>query len=196
MKISTKHLNDFLINKFFSLELHVGNHKTLWQPQTKAYLKGFRHKFCIIDPNLTFIYFRQGLKFILNLLVSKKKILFIGGPFGLEKEFSLLCSKYGHFNIDKEIQGFFTNYSNISSINSQNIPIINNRPALFFVFSPSKNTVFIKEALKLNIPIMGFINTDENPQYLDFPIPANIKSQKGSFFIYNLFFHLFKVQSR
>lgn len=194
MKNYTNHLNDFLINKFLSLGLHIGNTRTFWKPENKIFLKGVRYKFCILDPTFTFLYFRRAIKYLLKVVRSNKKILFLGAPFGLEREFSLLCSKSNHFLLEKDTQGFFTNYNSIYSLND-NLPKMNYSPSLIFVFSPSKNPLSIKEASKLNIPIMAFVSSDDNLLNIDFPIPANVKSQKGSFFLYNFFFHLFKIQS-
>jgi ribosomal protein S2 len=193
MKDSTKQLNNFLIQKFLSLGIHLGSKKTLWDPSTKVFLKGFRKNFCIIEPNLTFLYFRRAVIFLRELILSRKKILFLGTPIGLEKEFSQLCLKYNHFIVEKDIQGFFTNYNLIFQHNTKSIPKIKNRPALVFVFSPSENLISLKEILKLNFPIMGFVNSSDKALNLDFPIPGNINSQKGSFFLYNLFLHLFKL---
>lgn len=192
MKNNTTQLNHFLISKFLTYNLHIGGHKTIRVPEIKPYLEGYRNKFCIINPNITLLYFRRALKILIKVMTSKKKILFIGSPIGLEKEFAVLCRKQGHSLLVKEHQGFFTNFKKTLNTKDINFTKLEELPALIFFFSPTKNSEILKEALNLNIPLMGFVNTDEDIINLDFPIPANIKSQKGGFFVYNIFFHIFK----
>lgn len=192
MKNNTTQLNHFLISKFLTYNLHIGGHKTVRAPEIKPYLKGYRNNFCIYNPNVTLLYFRRALKVLIKIMTSKKKILFVGSPLGFEKEFVALCRKQGHFLMMKEHQGFFTNFRKPFNSKDVNFTKVEELPSLIFFFSPAKNSGVLKEALSLNIPLMGFVNTNEDINNLDFPIPANIKSQKGGFFVYNFFFHIFK----
>jgi small subunit ribosomal protein S2 len=54
-------------------------------------------------------------------------------------------------------------------------------PTCIFVIDPKKETACIREANKLSIPIVALIDTDANPEVVDYPIPGNddaIKSVK------------------
>ena len=46
-------------------------------------------------------------------------------------------------------------------------------PEILFVVDPKKEYNAIKEAQKLNIPVVGIVDTNCNPEVLDYPIPAN-----------------------
>ena len=46
-------------------------------------------------------------------------------------------------------------------------------PGLLFVVDPKKEYIAIKEAQKLNIPVVGIVDTNCNPEVLDYPIPGN-----------------------
>jgi len=46
-------------------------------------------------------------------------------------------------------------------------------PAAIFVVDAPKEDIAIAEARKLNIPVIGFADTNTNPDLLDYPIPAN-----------------------
>ena len=50
---------------------------------------------------------------------------------------------------------------------------MNKLPACVIVFDTKKETIAIKEARKLRIPIIGLVDTNSNPDELDYPIPAN-----------------------
>lgn len=181
-----ENVNKFFLEKFLAYNLHNGSSQMVWDPTTKPYLQGIRHRFCILNLLDTQLYLRQALRFLKKLMSKRKKILFIGSPCGLEKEFSLLCSKKGHYWIENWSYGSFTN-SESSSLK------LEDRPSLLFIFDLSVYQKAKEESLRLDIPIMAFVNSDESLKNVDYPIPANIKSWKGGLFVYNLFFHLFQI---
>lgn len=190
MKNHIRQLEFFFINKYITYGLHLGVSQTFWKPQIKPFLKGFRNSFCILNPELSVLYFRRSIKFLVKILLLKKKILFIGTPLGLEREFVSLCSRHNHYVLDKDINGFFTNYYNsLKSVNCNKLKFVD-YPSLIFVFSISKNSLLVEEAVKLDIPLMACLSSDDTLPNIDYPLPANVKSIKGSFFIYNLLFHL------
>ncbi len=46
-------------------------------------------------------------------------------------------------------------------------------PAALFVVDIKKEHIAVKEALKLNIPVFAIVDTNSNPELVDFPIPGN-----------------------
>ena len=46
-------------------------------------------------------------------------------------------------------------------------------PGVIFLVDPKKERIAILEAKKLNIPIVGLVDTNCNPEELDYPIPGN-----------------------
>ena len=46
-------------------------------------------------------------------------------------------------------------------------------PGVLFIVDPKKEYNAIKEAEKLNIPVVGIVDTNCNPEVLDYPIPGN-----------------------
>lgn len=194
MKNLQKGINRFVLQKFIVYGLHIGSLKSIWNPEFKPFLSGFRDNFCILNPNLTLLYLRCSIKILLKAHLSNKKILFIGAPIGLEKEFSILCSKNKHYFMEKAPYGFFTNYKNKIYPGFSKSIQITQRPDLLFLFNPSLDTMVFTELKALDIPIIGFVSSDDNYSLIDYPIPANIRSQKGGLFVYNLFYHLFSTK--
>jgi small subunit ribosomal protein S2 len=47
------------------------------------------------------------------------------------------------------------------------------QPDLLFVIDTPKESLAIKEAKKLNIPVVGIVDTNANPNEVDFPVPGN-----------------------
>lgn len=50
---------------------------------------------------------------------------------------------------------------------------MNKLPSCVIVFDTKKETIAIREARKLGIPIIGLVDTNSNPDELDYPVPAN-----------------------
>ena len=46
-------------------------------------------------------------------------------------------------------------------------------PGVLFVVDPKKERIAILEARKLNIPVVGLVDTNCNPEDVDYPIPGN-----------------------
>ena len=46
-------------------------------------------------------------------------------------------------------------------------------PGVIFLVDPKKEKIAILEAKKLDIPVIGLVDTNCNPEELDYPIPGN-----------------------
>ena len=46
-------------------------------------------------------------------------------------------------------------------------------PDLMFVVDPKKERIAVLEAKKLNIPVIGLVDTNCDPNEVDYPIPGN-----------------------
>lgn len=57
--------------------------------------------------------------------------------------------------------------------NLQGIVNMKKMPEAMFVVDAKKEEIAIKEAKKLSIPIVAILDTNANPDYIDYPIPAN-----------------------
>jgi len=60
---------------------------------------------------------------------------------------------------------------------------MNRPPAALFIVDVSKEHIAVREAQKLNIPIFGMVDTNSDPENIDFPIPANDDASKSISFI-------------
>ena len=67
--------------------------------------------------------------------------------------------------IKKELEKLQANLGGIKEMESI--------PDVLFIVDPKKEYNAIKEAQKLNIPVVGIVDTNCNPEVLDYPIPGN-----------------------
>src|SRR5690606_34667414 len=56
---------------------------------------------------------------------------------------------------------------------------LNRLPAALFIIDVKKEHIAVSEALKLNIPTFGMVDTNSDPSNIDFPIPANDDASKS-----------------
>jgi small subunit ribosomal protein S2 len=59
-------------------------------------------------------------------------------------------------------------------------------PDVIYVVDPKKEEIAVKEARKLNIPVIGLVDTNCDPDVVDFPVPGNDDALKSIKFISNL----------
>jgi small subunit ribosomal protein S2 len=52
-------------------------------------------------------------------------------------------------------------------------------PAAMFVVDVAKEYIAVREAKRLNIPVFGMVDTNSNPNDIDFPIPSNDDASKS-----------------
>jgi small subunit ribosomal protein S2 len=60
-------------------------------------------------------------------------------------------------------------------------------PACIYVVDPKKETACVREANRLAIPIVGLIDTDADPDVIDWPVPGNDDAIKSVRYITSAF---------
>jgi small subunit ribosomal protein S2 len=68
-------------------------------------------------------------------------------------------------NFDKEIEKLKKRFEGIRELDKL--------PDAIFVSSVKYQMIVIREARRKNIPVIGFVDTDSDPNMVDYPIPAN-----------------------
>ncbi len=70
--------------------------------------------------------------------------------------------------------------------NLGSISDLNRLPSAIFVVDINKERIAVSEAKKLNIPTFAIVDTNSNPNLVDFPIPANDDASKAISLITNI----------
>ena len=68
-------------------------------------------------------------------------------------------------NIEKEIAKLERNLAGVTEMAKL--------PAALFVVDAKKEVIAIKEAKRLGIPVVAMVDTDSDPESVEYPIPAN-----------------------
>ncbi|MDD4182555.1 MAG: 30S ribosomal protein S2 [Candidatus Omnitrophica bacterium] len=69
-------------------------------------------------------------------------------------------------------------------------------PACIYVVDPKREIACVKEATRLSIPIISLIDTDANPEVIDYPIPGNDDAIKSVRYITSLLVEAIKVEAQ
>ena len=72
-------------------------------------------------------------------------------------------------------------------LNLGGIKDLNGKPDLMVIFDVMKDKLAVLEAKKLGIPIIGIVDTNCDPDLIDYPIPANDDGVKSVQFILDSF---------
>jgi small subunit ribosomal protein S2 len=80
-------------------------------------------------------------------------------------------SKREKLQIDREREKLEKNLGSIADLNRL--------PSAIFVVDIMKEHIAVAEARKLNIPVFAMVDTNTNPNMVDFPIPANDDATKS-----------------
>ncbi len=74
-------------------------------------------------------------------------------------------------SLTREKKKIFRNFEGIRDMKEM--------PGAIVIVDPSQEEIAIAEAMKLDIPLIGIVDTDSNPDPIDFIIPANDDSQRS-----------------
>jgi len=80
-------------------------------------------------------------------------------------------TKKERLDIDREIAKLHTNFSG-----TENMDVL---PQAMFVVDATHNMIAVKEGKKMGIPVIAMMNTDLNPEIVEYAIPCNDRTKEG-----------------
>ena len=107
----------------------------------------------------------------------------------LEELESLLSDKNVNINLSKKELLNISREKEKLNLNIGGIRNLGGLPDIIIVFDAVKDKLAILESKKLNIPIIAIVDTNANPDLVDFPIPGNDDALRSI----NLYAELFKT---
>jgi small subunit ribosomal protein S2 len=131
----------------------------------------------VVEENVTpldmpFVTERWSGGMLTNFATVRKAVRKLGSLQKMEKD--------GTFeNISKRERLFKTRQKDKLQKNIGSISDLNRLPAALFIVDIHKEHIAVKEAHKLNIPTFGIVDTNSDPNLVDFPIPSNDDSSKA-----------------
>ena len=199
---SLAHLNDpptsdeLTLPMLLTAQSHLGHATSLWNPRNSSYIFGIRDGIHIISLDTTYACLRRAAKVVTEVARRGGIILFVGTRDGQE-DVVVKAAKLakGYHIFDRWTPGSLTNGQQIlgrckvkvvdiqdreleqyktlmeQSAASGSHPVM--RPDLVVCLNPLENEVCLHECGLYNVPTVGIIDTDADPSWVTYPIPAN-----------------------
>jgi small subunit ribosomal protein S2 len=195
-------------------DVHLGCHKSSWNPKMTPFIYGIRQDQHLFDLNKTVFLLRQSLIVLTKILETEGQVLFIGHPIGYQRSFTnlLKIKNIPYLKSGSTIGGLLTNWQTHFLYRNSflkykkhkvshgaasrfekifgNLSKLTKKPDLIIFFDVTENKGLVNEAIRIDIPIIAFLDTKDSPMNIDYPIPANTKSYKAGKLYFDLFSHI------
>ena len=173
-------------------QAHIGHSTSLWNPGNQRYIYGVRQGVHIISLEVTAAHLRRAAKVVEGVAYHGGLILFVGTRDGQDRCVvkAAQLSKGCHL-FQRWIPGSITNgdqllvRGRIKAVDELDQEIENEvfqekladhrslKPDLVVCLNPLENYVLLHECGLHNIPTIGIVDTDADPTWVTYPIPAN-----------------------
>jgi len=188
--------SDITLELLIASQTHIGHATSLWHPANSRYIFGVRDGVHIIAPDTTASHLRRACKIVSGVAERGGLVLFVGTregqaravvkaaqlsggchlftkwiPGNITNGQQILgrCAKKVVDEHDKDIEGFEDQLGAKAAI----------KPDLVVCLNPLENYVLLHECGLNNIPTIGICDTDANPTWVTYPIPANDDSLRA-----------------
>ncbi len=168
----------------------MGHSTSLWNPANQRYIFGVRQGIHIISLETTAAHLRRAAKVVEGVAYHGGLILFVGSRPGQSSAVVRAAQlAQGCHLFEKWIPGSITNGDRILAkcgikVVDKDDQVLDGfdekiaewrslRPDLVVVMNPLENYVLLHECGLHNIPTIGVIDTDADPTWVTYPIPAN-----------------------
>ncbi|TVY45327.1 37S ribosomal protein MRP4, mitochondrial [Lachnellula subtilissima] len=182
---------DVTLELLMASQSHLGHSTSLWNPANQRYIFGIRQGIHIISLEETAAHLRRAAKVVEGVAYHGGLILFVGTRAGQGPAIvkAARLSKGCHL-FEKWIPGSITNGDQILSrcdikvVDKDDVDITSGfedkigdwkalKPDLVVCMNPLENYIMLHECGLNNIPTIGVIDTDADPTWVTYPIPAN-----------------------
>lgn len=196
-------------------QTHLGHATSLWNPANSSYIFGVRDGIHIISLDITYAYLKRAAKVVEQVAKRGGIILFVGTRDGMRDIIVRAAKEAKAYHIfDRWVPGTLTNGQQI--LGTCAVQVVDKydkkiesyeellsqgrhqviRPDLVICMNPIENEVLLHECGLFTIPTIGVIDTDANPTWVTYPIPANDDSLRSTALIAGLLAHAAKEGQR
>ena len=182
--------NEISLEMLMANQTHMGHHRSLWNPANARYIYGVREDTHIISLEETAAHLRRAAKVVEAVAHAGGLILFAGTRTGQTTMVSKAAALAGACQLfTKWMPGTITNREVLLSGSPVRVvdehdeavkgfaPLLDARrplaPDLVICLNPVENYVMLYECGLENIPTIGVIDTNADPTWVTYPIPAN-----------------------
>src|SRR5271157_677695 len=159
-------LANITMKELLEAGVHFGHQTKRWNPKMKEYIFGERNGIYIIDLQKTLKLIKEASKFVTELCSTGKTILFVGTKRQAQDAVAEEATRAGMPYINQRWLGGL-------QANLAGIKTMKRLPDAIFVVDSNNETIAVKEARKLGIPVVAVVDTNCDPTVVDYVIPGN-----------------------
>jgi small subunit ribosomal protein S2 len=177
----------FNMRQLLEAGVHFGHQSHRWNPKMAPFIYGARNNIHIIDLTQTTPMLHQALVKISDTVASGGRVLYVATKRQASDSIADSAKRSAQYFINHRwFGGTLTNWKTISQSIRRlrqlddiladplgGIKDMGGTPDLLFVIDTNKEQIAIQEAKKLGIPIVAIVDTNCDPDGIDFPIPGN-----------------------
>ena len=170
--------------------VHFGHQTRRWNPKMATYIYTERNGIYIIDLQKTVKKLEEAYSFVRSLGESGQTLLFVGTKKQAQEAIKEEAERVGMYYVNARwLGGMLTNFKTmrgrVERLNQLKkmqedgtfdmLPKkeVMKHPGALFVVDPRKERNAINEARKLHIPIVAIVDTNCDPDEIDYVIPGN-----------------------
>ena len=139
--------------------VHFGHQTRRWNPKMAPYIFTERNGIYIIDLQKTIKMIDDAYDFMREVGATGKPVLFVGTKKQAQAAIKDEANRCGMYFVNERWLG--------------GIKDMKGMPGAIFVVDPKKEKIAVKEARILGIPVVGIVDTNCDPDDVDYIIPAN-----------------------
>ena len=187
--------SDITIELLLASQSHMGHKTSHWNPGNSRYIFGIRQGIHIISPDVTAAHLRRACRVVSGVAERGGLILFVGTRPGQDRCVVKAAELAGGCHLfERWTPGGITNGHQILGTcrtkvvdeHDREIPGFDQRlmdrpvlkPDLVVVLNPIENWILLHECGLNAIPTIGIVDTDADPTWVTYPIPANDDSMR------------------
>src|SRR5215831_4443862 len=176
----------FTMRQLLEAGVHFGHHTRRWNPKMKPYLFGVRNGVHIIDLTKTVPLLEQALQQARQVVSNGGRVLFVGTKAAAAERIADAAKRCGQYYVNHRwLGGMITNWQTISASIKRlrerdklerslgGIKEMGGTPDMLFIIDTNKEAIAVQEARKRGIPIVAVLDSNSDPDGVDYPIPGN-----------------------
>ncbi|KAH7325034.1 ribosomal protein S2, flavodoxin-like domain-containing protein [Stachybotrys elegans] len=187
---------DVTLELLMASQTHMGHHKSLWNPANARSIYGVRHGIHIISLETTAAHLRRAARVVEDVAYHGGLILFVGNRKGQMEIVTKAAEMAGACHLfTKWTPGGITNRDVILA--QQTVKVVDQKdkdldgfetyknamrplmPDLVVCLNPMENYTLLYECGLKDIPTIGVIDTNADPTWVTYTIPANDDSLRS-----------------
>ena len=154
--------------------VHFGHQTRRWNPKMKRFIYGERNGIYIIDLQQTLKRIETAYVFVRDLVANGGTLLFIGTKKQAQDPIADAAASCGMPYINERwLGGMLTNFTTMSARVKKMQELQRMRAVGDFDAMPKKEHIGVTEANKLKVPVVAVVDTNCDPDLVDYVIPGN-----------------------